>query len=42
MGTIYPCSDHYLPYPDILNKKKSYFTVIVGTTTQEAKLLENF
>ena len=31
MGTIYPRSDHYLPYPEILNKD-SYFAVTVGTT----------
>ena len=30
MGTTYPCSDHYLPYPKIFNID-SYFAVIVST-----------
>ena len=30
MGTIYPRSDHYPPYPEIF--KHSYFAVIGGTT----------
>ena len=33
-GQYTPCSDHYLPYPEIFNKD-SYFVVIVGATQVE-------